>query len=68
MKKIIITLALLLSSSVVFAETTSESDTSWQAFCSAYGYDPATTDSEIINQFLDTWSGSIEEENALKNI
>lgn len=46
--------------------TTGEvTDPSWIAFCTCRNYDVATTDSEIINEYLDTWCGSVEEEQAL---
>lgn len=38
---------------------------SWGKFCEARHYDINTTDSEIINEYLDTWCGSAEEEQAL---
>lgn len=42
-------------------------DISWQAFCQARGYDPADNTYAVINEYLDAWCGSAEEENALIN-
>lgn len=41
---------------------------SWIEFCKARNYDPHTEDDEIINEFLDTWVGSVEEERAFNNL
>ena len=41
---------------------------SWEIFCQARGYDPHTKDEEIINEFLDTWVGSVEEEKAFNHL
>lgn len=38
---------------------------SWRAFCTARNYEIATTDSEIIDEYLDTWVGSVDEEATL---
>lgn len=42
-----------------------DSSPSWRAFCSAHNYDASTQDTEIINEYLDSWAGSTEEEQAL---
>lgn len=42
-------------------------DLSWVKFCEARHYDVSSTDSEIINEYLDTWCGSVDEEQALNN-
>lgn len=38
---------------------------SWIEFCKVNGYDSHTDNDEIINEFLDSWRGSSEEEAAL---
>lgn len=38
---------------------------SWVEFCKHHGYDIHTEDDEIINEYLDTWCGSTDEEEAL---
>lgn len=38
---------------------------SWKAFCVSRNYDINTTDSEIIDEYLDAWMGSVEEEQAI---
>lgn len=37
---------------------------SWNAFCSARGYARNDNSSPTINEYLDTWRGTTEEENA----
>ena len=41
---------------------------SWVEFCKARGYDASDNRDEIINEFLDTWVGSEEEERAFNNL
>lgn len=41
---------------------------SWVEFCKARGYDTHDNRDEIINEFLDTWVGSVEEERAFNNL
>lgn len=41
---------------------------SWVEFCKARHYDPHTEDEEIINEYLDTWVGSVEEERVFNNL
>jgi hypothetical protein len=41
---------------------------SWSAFCATHGYNTNTTNQNILDQYLDTWVGSTEEEKALTNI
>lgn len=53
--------------SKVSAPLTSE-EISWVEFCKARHYDPHTEDEEIINEYLDTWVGSVEEERAFNNL
>lgn len=40
---------------------------SWSAFCAARGYDTADSTGETVNEYLDTWCGTSEEEDALTN-
>lgn len=49
------------------AALTSE-EISWAEFCKARGYDIHDNRDEIINEFLDTWVGSMEEERAFNNL
>lgn len=37
---------------------------SWNAFCDARGYDRNDNTYLTMNEYLDTWCGSVEEENA----
>lgn len=37
---------------------------SWNAFCDARGYDRNDNTYLTVNEYLDTWCGSVEEENA----
>lgn len=53
--------------SKVTAPLTSE-EISWIEFCKARGYDVHDESDEIINEFLDTWVGSVEEERAFNNL
>lgn len=53
--------------SKVSAPLTSE-EISWVEFCKARHYDPHTEDEEIINEYLDTWVGSVEEERVFNNL
>lgn len=38
---------------------------SWNAFCTARGYDRNDNTYLTVNEYLDAWCGSVEEENAL---
>lgn len=40
-------------------------DVSWSAFCAARGYDINDNTYPVINEYLDTWCGSVDEEAAL---
>ncbi len=40
-------------------------ETSWSAFCASRGHDRDDNSSSVINEYLDTWCGSVEEEKAL---
>lgn len=40
-------------------------EVSWLEFCRARGYDPARETPEMTDEWLDTWCGSVEEEEAL---
>ncbi len=40
----------------------SAEELSWTEFCRVRGYDSQSNDSAVINEYLDTWVGSIEEE------
>lgn len=39
--------------------------TSWDAFCDARGYDRDTNSDFAVNEYLDTWRGSVDEDEAL---
>ncbi|MBD5267965.1 MAG: hypothetical protein HDS41_07325 [Bacteroides sp.] len=72
MKKYII--LIILSASMLTAchsaKLTSATDDnkrheiSWNAFCDARGYDRSDNTYATVNEYLDTWCGSAEEENA----
>lgn len=62
--------ALLLSSSI--ATTTAKQDTqteayaaSWAAYCAEYGINADTPTADDVDNYLDTWRGSVDEEKAL---
>ncbi|MBD5339373.1 MAG: hypothetical protein HDR98_09705 [Bacteroides sp.] len=48
--------------------TLTPAELSWVEFCRHKGYDPQTRQVEIIDEFLDTWRGSVEEEQAFNNL
>ncbi|QCD39445.1 MULTISPECIES: hypothetical protein [Bacteroidales] len=70
MKKVTITLALVAAlltgckSNKVALEQL-RADVSWSAFCAARGYDINDNTYPVINEYLDTWCGSVDEEAAL---
>ena len=70
MKKVTITLALVAAlltgckSNKVALEHL-RADVSWSAFCAARGYDINDNTYPVINEYLDTWCGSVDEEAAL---
>lgn len=68
MKKIILTLviaaALTGCSSTQTALDRQRAQTSWAAFCAARGYDRNDNTWQVTNEYLDTWCGSVDEENA----
>ncbi len=39
-------------------------EVSWRSFCEAHGYDPADNSDFVMNQYLDTWRGSVDEDSA----
>lgn len=68
MKKYIITLALataLLTGCTKVALDNLRGEISWNAFCDARGYDRNDNTYTAVNEYLDTWCGSVEEETAL---
>lgn len=48
--------------------TLSPEEISWIEFCKARGYDIHDDRDEIINEFLDAWVGSVEEERVFNNL
>lgn len=50
------------------AVTLTPEQISWEGFCNARGYDPEANDSNIIDEYLDTWVGSIEEEQVFNRL
>lgn len=69
MKKYIITLALATAlltgcSSNKVALDNLRGEISWNAFCDARGYDRADNTYTAVNEYLDTWCGSVDEEDA----
>lgn len=72
MKKYIITLALATamltgctSTKLASVSDNERGEISWNAFCDARGYDRADNTYTAVNEYLDTWCGSVEEETAL---
>ncbi len=70
MKKYIITLALATAlltgcTSNKAALDQLRADVSWSAFCAARGYDINDNTYTAVNEYLDTWCGSVDEESAL---
>lgn len=68
MKKIILTLAIVAALTGCKTNRAAlderRSEISWSAFCEARGYDRNDYTYSAINEYLDTWCGSVEEENA----
>lgn len=65
MKKITIVLTIMaaaLTGCTSTKSTVEPLELSWTAFCAARGYAVDTTDDEAVNEYLDTWRGSVEEE------
>lgn len=72
MKKYILTLAF--ATALLTGCTTNKvaldnlrSEISWSAFCEARGYDLNDNTYLTVNEYLDAWCGSVEEEEALIN-
>lgn len=69
MKKVTISLALVATlltgckSNKVALEQL-RADVSWSAFCAARGYDINDNTYQASNEYLDTWCGSVDEEEA----
>lgn len=51
-----------------YSEPLTSDEISWIEFCKARGYDMHDNRDEVINEFLDTWVGSVEEEHAFNNL
>lgn len=71
MKKYIILIALsaamltgCTSTKLASVSDNERGEISWNAFCAARGYDINDNTNTAINEYLDTWCGSVEEENA----
>lgn len=72
MKKATIIFAIavaLLTGCKSFKTTTDEQRyyISWVAFCANRGYNINDNTGEAVNEYLDTWCGSVEEEEAFIN-
>ena len=71
MKKVIIALVLLefllLLAGCRPQQAAIPARDSWDLFCTSRGYDPADRSRQVYDQYLDTWLGSAEEEQALAN-
>lgn len=69
MKKLILTLAIAATltgcTTWQSALDARRAEISWSAFCAARGYDLDDTTPETVNDYLDTWCGSADEETAL---
>lgn len=73
---IIPALILIIGTAAVYTRQTTRTlpapltpeEISWVEFCKARHYDPHTEDGEIINEYLDTWVGSVEEERVFNNL
>lgn len=70
-----VAVAALLSAATLWTDRSKEVpaqldsvEISWIEFCKAKGYDVNDNREEIINEFLDTWRGSVEEERAFNNL
>jgi len=72
MKKYIIIISISLAAltgcttNKVAADNTLD-EISWTAFCAARGHNLNDSTSETINEYLDTWCGSVEEEQVFIN-
>lgn len=68
MKKIIFTLVILAAltgcKSQQAALEERRAEVSWSAFCAARGYDINDNTGQAVNEYLDTWCGSVDEEAA----
>lgn len=71
MKKYIILIALsaamltdCTSTKLASVSDNERGEISWNAFCDARGYDRNDNTYTAINEYLDTWCGSVEEEKA----
>lgn len=71
MKKYIILIAISAamltgcnSTKLVSVSDNERGEISWNAFCDVRGYDRNDNTYTAINDYLDTWCGSVEEENA----
>ena len=72
MKKVTITLALVAALLTGCKSTQASLDSlraeiSWSSFCAARGYDLNDNTYQATNEYLDTWCGSVDEEEAFIN-
>lgn len=72
MKKVTITLAIAATfligcNSINQATNEQRYYISWVAFCANRGYVINDSTSEAVNEYLDTWCGSVDEEQAFIN-
>lgn len=75
MKKFIITSTLLVASLISCNTTNNLSEEelhriSWKAFCNTFGYNNKldANNQEAINDYLDSWRGSADEEDAFSKL
>lgn len=69
MKKAILTLAIVAAALTGCRSSQAtldqrRADISWNAFCAERGYDTDNNTYLVINEYLDTWCGSVAEEAA----
>lgn len=55
------------SASQTLPASLTREEISWNAFCLSRGYDPDIHPVDVVDEYLDTWVGSAEEDMALIN-
>lgn len=67
---LVASIATMIITSIYSPKSTEQTndELSWTEFCKARGYDVHDHSDQVVNEYLDTWIGSTEEEKAFNHL